>query len=159
MAEQLEHRIARLEATREIEQLMIRYADICDRGYDPAEISTILTEDAVWDGGSNLGRHEGRSAICDFFGGASERITWALHYMIAAAVEVDEDLTNARGSWYLWQPCTIETESGPRACLIAGRYANRLRRENGQWLFSEITIKVETETPLDEGWVKTRFLP
>ena len=158
MDDQLERRVARLEAAREIERLQIRYAEICDAGYDPAEIGKLVTEDVVWDGGDALGRHEGKDAVCAFFAGAPNRITWALHYMIAAAVEVDDEGENARGSWYLWQPCTIATADGPRATLITGRYANRFRRENGGWLFSEITIDVQTETPLDEGWVKTRFL-
>jgi hypothetical protein len=159
MPEELERRIARLEAARDIERLKIRYAEICDAGYDPAEIAKIVTDDIVWDGGAGLGRHEGKQAVCDFFGAAPKRITWALHYMIAPAVEVDDDLETARGSWYLWQPCTIATADGPRAVLITGRYANHFRRENGRWLFSEINIDVQTETPLDEGWVRTRYLP
>jgi len=158
MAEDLGRRIARLEAISQVERLKLRYAAICDRGYDPAEIGALLTDDAVWDGGARLGRYEGRSAICDFFALTPERITWALHYMIAPAVDVDEDLMNAQGTWYLWQPCTIVTADGPRAVLITGRYSDRFRRENGQWLFSEIAIDAQTATPLDEGWVKTRFL-
>ena len=158
MTEGLDRRIARLEAVSEIEQLKLRYAAVCDRGYDPTDIGALLTADAVWDGGTRLGRYEGRSAICDFFGLAPSRISWALHYIVAPSVDVDEDLANARGSWYLWQPCTIETADGPRPVLITGRYSDRFRRENDQWLFSEIAIDLQTETPLDEGWVKTPFM-
>src|SRR5690349_15950704 len=115
MTAELEQRVARLEAIRDIERLKIRYAEVCDAGYDPAEIAELITDDAVWDGGDLLGRHEGKAAVCEFFAGAKEHITWALHYMVAPVVEVDDDLRTARGSWYLWQPCTIETADGPRA--------------------------------------------
>jgi SnoaL-like domain len=152
------YRLDRLEAIKEIERLKIRYAEVCDAGYEPAEIGRLLTDDAVWDGGSGLGRYEGKEAVCGFFGGASKRIVWALHYMVAPVVEVDEDLQTARGSWYLWQPCTIVTEEGPRATLITGRYADAFRREPDGWKFSEIVIDVQTESPLDEGWVRRRFL-
>jgi hypothetical protein len=158
MSDGLERRLDRLDAIREIERLKIRYAEICDAGYSPAEIGELLTQDAVWDGGPSLGRYEGRDSICEFFGGASKRIVWALHYMVAPVVEVDSDLQGARGWWYLWQPCTVVTSDGPRATLITARYADRFRREADGWKFSEIAIDVQTESPLDEGWVRTRFL-
>jgi len=158
MPEDLEQRIARLEAVREIERLKIRYAEICDAGYDLTAMAEIFTDDVVWDGGPELGRHEGKQAVLDFFAGAPSRITWALHYMIAASVEIDDGGETAGGSWYLLQPCTIAADEGPRAVLGMSRYADRFRRESGRWLLSEINVDVQTESPLDEGWVKKRFL-
>jgi hypothetical protein len=40
-----------------------------------------------------------------------------------------DDLEAAIGSWYLWQPCTLATDEGPRAVWLTGRYADRYRRE------------------------------
>jgi len=54
-----------------------------------------------------------------------------MHYMINPIVEVDDDLVNAKGSWYLWQPCTLATPDGPKA--------------------------IETISPFAEGWVKRPF--
>jgi len=154
----LEARVGRLEAIEAIRELKARYADVCDTGYDPVRMRPFFTEEPVVHHYDTFGYSQGVDAVCEFFAGISSTITWALHYMIAPAVDVDEDLVNAQGSWYLWQPCTIVTADGPRAVLITGRYSDRFRRENGQWLFSEIAIDAQTATPLDEGWVKTRFL-
>ena len=113
MPEDLERRIARLEAVREIEQLKIRYAKICDAGYDPAEIAKIVTDDVVWDGGAGLGRHEGKQAVCDFFAGAPNRITWALHYMIAPAVEVDNLPVTPNAVWRLLESAGAYSARAP----------------------------------------------
>ena len=77
--------------------------------------------------------------------------------MINPIVEVDDDLINATGSWYLWQPCTIATPDGPKAVWLTGTYADRYRNERGLWKFSEVTLSVETISPFAEGWVKRPF--
>src|SRR6476660_5925044 len=89
----VEARIARLEAVEAIQVLKARYADVCDTGYDPVRMRPFFTNDAVW----------------EFFGGISNTITWALHYMVAPIIEIADDGRTATGSWYLLEPCTIAT--------------------------------------------------
>jgi SnoaL-like domain len=156
--EALTRRVERLEAVESIRELKARYAEVCDTGYDPVRMRPFFTDDAVWDGGPRFGRHEGVDAICAFFAGVSSRITWALHYMIAPVIEVAADGLSATGSWYLLEPCTMSSESGARAVLITGRYADRYRRDPDGWRFSEVLLDCQTVSPLDEGWVREPFL-
>jgi hypothetical protein len=153
----LAHRVARLEAAEAIRQLKARYADVCDTGYDPDRMEPLFTPDAVWDGGERFGRYEGIEAIRGFFAGVSSQIVWALHYMVAPAIDVDEDGTNARGAWYLWQPCTVVGPDGPQAVWLTGRYADRYRLEDGGWRFSEVLLDVQAVTPFEDGWVRRPF--
>ena len=153
----IEIRLGKLQAAEDIRHLKARYARICDTGYSPEAMGPLFTEDAVWEGG-RFGRHDGRRAICDFFAGVSKDITWAMHYMINPVIEVDDDLVNAKGSWYLWQPCTLATPDGPKAIWMSSLYADRYRNEGGTWRFSDMKVTLETMTPFDEGWVKRPFL-
>ena len=91
MDQEFARRLARLEAIEDIRMLKARYADVCDSGYDPVRMRPFFTADAVWDGGPRFGRYEGVDAVCEFFAGISGQITWALHYMVAPAIEVADD--------------------------------------------------------------------
>jgi hypothetical protein len=153
-----ETRLAKLEAAEQIRHLKARYAGVCDTGYTPDRMVPLFTEDAVWDGGERFGRHEGIDAIYRFFDGVSSQIVWALHYMVAPIVEVADDGETATGSWYLWQPCTLVTDDGPRAIWLTGTYADRYRRVDGDWRFSEVKLDCQTISPLEEGWVRRPFL-
>jgi hypothetical protein len=147
----LEERVARLEAVEDIKRLKVRYAKICDAGYSPDLVADIFTEDGVWDGGEQLGRHEGIAAIRTFF--ADTKISWALHYMIAPSVEVSDDQQSATGTWYLWEPCTIDDT----AIWIMARYTDKLRKVDGGWLFSEMLVDSQAVTPVRADWVTEKF--
>lgn len=151
MSAELERRVARLEAIEEIKRLKERYAKICDAGYAPDEVVKVFTDDAVWDGGEQLGRYEGKEEIRRFF--AETKISWAVHYMIAPAVEVAEDLRTATGTWYLWEPCTIDDT----ALWIMARYTDKLVREDNGWKFQEMLVESLATTPVREDWVTAQF--
>jgi hypothetical protein len=151
MTTDLEQRVARLEAIEEIKQLKVRYAKICDAGYSPDDVAKVFTDDAVWDGGEQLGRHEGIEAIRKFFG--ETKISWAVHYMIAPAIEMSDDLRSAKGTWYLWEPCTIEGT----AIWIMARYADTLVLEDDGWKFAEMLVDSQAVTPVQADWVSERF--
>ena len=157
MTNDLQLHIEKLQAAEDIRHLKARYADVCDTGYEPERMVPLFTRDAVWDGGERFGRYEGIDAICRFFADVSSQITWALHYMIAPIVEVGDDLRTATGSWYLWQPCTVIGERGPQAVWLTGRYADRYRREEDGWKFSEVILRCQTVSPIEEGWVRRPF--
>lgn len=157
MTNDLQLHIEKLQASEDIRHLKARYADVCDTGYEPERMVPLFTEDAVWDGGERFGVHKGIDAIGRFFADVSSQITWALHYMVAPIIEVDDDLQTATGSWYLWQPCTVIGEQGPQAVWLTGRYADRYRREEGEWRFSEVILRCQTISPFEEGWVRRPF--
>ena len=151
----IEHRVSLLEAIEEIKALKSAYAKVCDTGYKPDGFAPMFTEDALWvDETGRFGRHEGRKALLEFFAGASASISWALHYMIAPIITVNADLVNAEGTWYLWQPCTIDGSP----VWLTGTYFDRYRKQADGWKFSEVHLSVQTISPFDEGWVKRPFL-
>ena len=158
MTDDLELRLAKLEAAEDIRRLKAHYADVCDTGYDPDRMRPLFTRDAVWDGGDRFGRYDGIHAVCEFFAEVSSQITWALHYMVAPRIDVADDVRTATGSWYLWQPCTILDEDGPHAVWLTGRYADRYWREDEEWKFAEVRLDCQTVSPLEEGWVRRPFL-
>lgn len=150
----LEQRIARLEAIEEIKQLKAQYAQVCDDGYKPEGMEPLFTEDAVWDASSGgWGRHEGREAICAFFGGVSEPITWALHCTMAPKIDVTDDLKHATGTWYIISPSAINGQ----AIWVMGTYADRYRNDDGTWRFEEVIVDIQTTAPFDKGWVEQRY--
>ena len=136
-----ERRLARLEDLDAIRSLKARYARFADAGYDAEGIASLFVADGVWDGGALFGRAEGVDAIRAHFVGASARIPWALHYVIAPEIEVADDGCSATGSWYLWQPCTRRSSSGAdRAAWLAGTYADRYVKVEGRWLFEHLRV-------------------
>jgi SnoaL-like protein len=157
MTNHLRLQIEKLQAAEDIRHLKARYADVCDTGYEAERMAPLFTQDAVWDGGERFGRYEGIDAIGRFFAEVSSQIIWALHYMVAPIVEVGDDLRTATGSWYLWQPCTVVDERGPQAVWLTGRYADRYRREEDGWKFSEVILRCQTVSPVEEGWVRRPF--
>ncbi len=154
----LETRIAKIEAVQDIQALKARYADACDNQYDPKRMrEEIFTSDAVWHA-DPFGTFEGIDAICEFFAGVSSQITWALHYMIAPEIEVDDDVENARGTWYIWMPFTGASDQGPRAAWIAGRYDETYRREPAGWRISNLKADIQIMSPYEDGWAKTPMM-
>lgn len=152
---ELAQRIARLEAIEAIKQLKAQYAKVCDDGYKPDGMLPLFTEDAVWEDTSGaFGRFVGREAICEFFRGVSEPISWALHYMIAPRIVVDDDLQRASGDWYIFMPATIDGEP----IWLMGTYRERYRSEGGTWKFCHLVANIQAITPFAGGWVETPFI-
>ena len=98
-----------LEDAEAIRNLKARYAALCDQQYDADGIAMLFTEDALWES-PGLGRFEGREAIRNFFRGASEIFSFAIHYSLNGEIEVDGDTARAR--WYLFMPCWSPPETG-----------------------------------------------
>jgi SnoaL-like domain len=157
MALDLELRVAKLEAAEEIRHLKARYAEVCDTGYIPDRMVPLFTKEAVWSGGPRFGTHTGIDEIYHFFDEVRHQISWALHYMIAPAIEVADDTEHATGTWYLWQPCSFKEGDTEEAVWLTGTYADRYRREDGAWKFAEVNLNVLTISPFDEGWARKRF--
>ena len=56
----IEERLQRLEDIEAIQRLQIRYAELCDDGFDPDAIVDLFTPDGVWDCG-DYGRFVGET--------------------------------------------------------------------------------------------------
>src|ERR1700693_6547951 len=129
--ERIERRLQALEDAEAIRNLKARYAALCDKQYDADGIVMLFTEDALWES-PGLGRFEGREAIRNFFRGASEIFSFAIHYSLNGQIEVDDDTARAR--WYLFMPCTVA--AGNRAMWRASIDHETYARVGETWMFA-----------------------
>ena len=157
---ELAQRLSRLEDIRAIEQLKYRYAGYCDNGYDPEGIASLFAEDGRWvvdgEGGSMTGHEE----IKAHFRALSEKITWALHYMIAPRIELAADGQSATGYFYLLCLCTIESSEDSfkkDPVILTIDYTAQFVKRDGAWYFQELLGKTHQVSNGDQGWVKQPF--
>lgn len=148
----LEDRIQRLEDIEAIKQLKAEYCAYCDDGYNPDAIAKLFLEGAVWDGGA-LGRYEGREAIREFFRGAPQQVSFAIHNVMNPRVEVDGE--TARGEWYLLQPMTDTQGQG---IWLTAVYHDRYRKVDSVWMFEHVDIELRFLSPYEGGWAKTPMM-
>jgi ketosteroid isomerase-like protein len=149
---QLEQRVQALEDVNAIRNLKAQYAAYCDDNYNPDGIAALFTEDAVWES-KGLGRFEGREAIRDFFRGASELFSFAIHYSLNGQIDVTGDTASAQ--WYLFMPCTLGADN--RAMWRAGIDNEAYIKIHGEWKYTRKTSAPLFHSPFEEGWAKTRF--
>ena len=148
----LEDRIQRLEDIEAIKQLKAEYCAYCDDGYNPDGIAKLYMENAVWDGHA-LGRFEGREAIREFFRGAPQQISFAIHNVMNPRIEVDGE--TAKGEWYLLQPMT---DTNGQGIWLTAVYHDRYRKVDGVWMFEHVDIEIRFLSPYEGGWAKTTML-
>jgi hypothetical protein len=155
----LEARIQRLEDIEAIRALKMRYAKLCDEGYDADGIVSLFAEEDVSWVSDVFGTYRGRDEIHAWFDGVGEEIRWALHFMINPVVEVGADGTTATGSFYLLELATMSAPGGgePDAVVMTGKYADEFVKVGGDWRFKKIEVNFEQVSNLDQGWVRQQF--
>jgi hypothetical protein len=151
-------RLGKLEAEQEIRKLKAAYAGLCDAGYPPEPLAALFTEDGVFDGGERFGYHAGREALLTYLANVSKDIVWALHYMVAPAITVDDSLTSATGTWYLWEPCTLAIDGEHVPTWISGKYDDKYSLVDGAWRFSHVKLVFETISDVRDNWVDAPFV-
>lgn len=154
----LEAKLAAVEAVQEIHNLKARYAELVDSRYTqegprPAdevsriadEIVALFSRDAVWDGGTELGRWQGHEEIRKRFLDPTLRFT--LHYFVKPQIQVDGD--RATGRWDILAPVTF---GNGKPGWMTGSEDDEYKRENGRWLHSHMKLTVHFMVPHDRGW-------
>ena len=149
----VEARLARLEAAEQIRALKARYCELCDNGYDADKLAALFVEDAVWDGGRQLGRYEGREAILRFFQGMPAMLSFAIHYVSNPFITVSDDAMSGKGSWYLLQTATTSPEG--RAMWFAATYEDEYIRVGDSWFFKGVLLKRRFFAPYERGWARS----
>ncbi len=144
-----ETRLRRIEAAEQIRLLKARYCDLCDQGYRAEELTKLFTADGVWDG-HEMGVFEGKKAIQSFFNNMPNVMSFAIHHVTNAAVEVSNDAESATGRWYLLQTATLKQTN--EAVWLAARYEDKLVFEDGTWLFKRISLRSQFYTSYEAGW-------
>ena len=144
----LEARITRLEDLEAIKQLKARYCEICDDDHNPDRITSVFTEDGVWEG-KGIGEATGHEEIRALFSRFQKAIRFSQHMTMNPIIEVDGE--QARGTWYFFGPFTMEKDN--QALWQACRYHEVYRKVDGQWLIERLTIKgPRMAADYREGW-------
>jgi len=150
----LDDRVARLEATETIRQLLVEFVAACDDGYDEDKIAAFFADDGVMDLGP-LGLYEGREQIYGFFVEISRPIPWTAHFQANYEIDIDSSGTEASGRWYGFEMPIVDGA----AVWGAFSYSDRYRKEGERWVIARLNQRLEFFSGYDTGWVKEPLTP
>ena len=74
----VEDRVQRREDLEALREDQYPYCAQCDAGYAAANLVTLFTEDAIWEGGA-MGVLARRAPIREFFADGAKKVAFALH--------------------------------------------------------------------------------
>jgi hypothetical protein len=144
----LAKRITQLEDLEAIKQLKARYCSICDADHDPERITSVFSENAIWEG-RGIGRAEGHAAIRDLFRGFQKAISYSQHMVVNPIIEVNGDRAN--GVWYFFGLFTFR--DGNQAKWQAARYHEDYVKANGEWKIAHLRVKgPAVSANYETGW-------
>ena len=134
--ERLEERITRLEDLEAIKQLKARYCEICDDNHNAERITSIFTEDAIWEG-RGIGKAQGHVEIKALFENFQKTISYSQHMVLNPIIEIHG--INATAVWYFFGPFTFFKNN--QAKWQAARYKEDYKKTDGEWKISHLCIK------------------
>lgn len=160
-SQDLEARIARLEAHRDICNLQGRYNHYLQTGqikdklpelfaFGNPEVKAEMCDSGEWRGADGVGR------LFQHMGG-KYAMPGALmvHMLLTQVVEVNDDATRARGMWNSLGTNTYKANDGSlEAMWQCGKYDITFCKEGGRWKYLEFRWYVIFRSPYHEGWVK-----
>jgi ketosteroid isomerase-like protein len=146
----LERRITRLEDLEAIKQLRARYCDICDDDHNPDRITSVFSEDAIWEG-RGIGKAKGHAEIRVLFEGFQKMMSFSQHMVMNPVIEVDDDGQHAKGTWYFFGPFTFY--EGNQAKWQAARYHDDYVKQDGEWKIQHLRVKGPgMSADYEKGW-------
>ncbi|MCZ6504008.1 MAG: nuclear transport factor 2 family protein [Gammaproteobacteria bacterium] len=147
---ELENRITRLEDLEAIKQLKARYCEICDDDHNPERITSIFTEDGIWEG-RGIGDARGHEEIKGLFQNFQRMISYSQHMVLNPIIEIDG--TSATGIWYFFGPFTFYEDN--QAMWQAARYREDYEKVDGVWKIKHLRIKgPRMSAKYEAGWAK-----
>ena len=146
----LEARITRLEDIEAIRRLKARYCEICDDDHNPDLITTLFTEDGIWEG-DGIGRAEGHAEIRALFENFQRLISFSQHMVQNPIIDVNGD--SATGRWYVFGTFTYYRNNQAR--WQAARYHEDYRKADGEWEIEHLRIAPPVMSArYEKGWAK-----
>ena len=147
---ELEKRITRLEDLESIKQLKSRYCEICDDNHDSARITSIFTDDGIWEG-KGIGKAQGHAEIKALFENFQKNISYSQHMVLNPIIEVDG--MTATGIWYFFGPFTFYEDN--QAMWQAARYREDYEKIDGTWKIKHLRVKGPgMSAKYEAGWAK-----
>jgi 3-phenylpropionate/cinnamic acid dioxygenase small subunit len=144
----LTERLERLEAERDIHNLMVGYAESLDYG-DNQAWARCFTPDGNFDvrmRGEPLFAHAGTEALAAFAASHTHAPdVYHKHFLSVPAIEfTGPDAATARTYFTMLH----ERPQGP-VVLVIGRYLDQLVRTDGRWAFADRVVDMEALPPRD----------
>ncbi|MCP4907737.1 MAG: nuclear transport factor 2 family protein [bacterium] len=159
---ELEARLAEVEGHRAILDLKSLYGTLADARYTRKgprstseieavadQLADLFTDDAVWEGGAQLGRCEGKDAIRARFSEPTLHYSW--HFFVKPEIRLAGD--RAKGTWDVL--ALITTLEG-RAVWMVGVEHDEYARVGGRWLHTRMQLDSQLMAPHDKGWAPKR---
>ncbi len=149
---------ARLEEAADlhaIANLKSHYCWLLDTGRT-VEAAGLFTEDGVFDGGGQFGRHEGREAVGAYFTRIQQTgLPFVLHGVLTPFIE-RRTPTTAFGRWYLYMPCTMRDAAGVETAMWGAAWYEDdfLKGADGVWRICEVRVTSHFWAPATKGWVE-----
>ncbi len=161
----LTHRVALLEAERDIARLMATYARLVDDGPDPDALAALFTTDAVYETFGLLAQERGadgpivgREAIRATFQALPEMLSFTAHYLCNPEITVAPDGLAGEGRWLALELANVEGH-GPRVPLVlVAQYHNDFVRQPDGWRFRRIRFGDTRGFRYEEGFAHTRYV-
>jgi hypothetical protein len=156
---EIERRLARLEAEADIRRLTARYMRLCDEP-EPDETGSsfaeLFTEDAIWEGlgakaGQEFNRVEGLEKLLNWF--ATLRVPgqhlhkFNIHFLTSESILVDHDCNGAEGRWVMFQTTLL---ANGQAELRMARIVIHFRVEHDLWRIAHFTTRSLLKTALSD---------
>jgi len=153
MEQTLEERITRLEDIEAIKQLKARYCEICDDDHNPELITTIFSDNGIWDG-ARIGVAKGHEEIKALFTTFAQRISFSQHMVMNPIIDIDSNTATAR--WYFFGPFTIRSNDGEQAMWQSTRYVDDYVKEEGIWKIKHLRVRGRgISANYETGWAKS----
>jgi CDGSH-type Zn-finger protein len=160
LLEDINGKLTHLQDVEAVQRLIVTYARGCDRGNDPEVLGPLFTEDGTWEC-KGFGIYRGRDQLAKGLHGiAGEKIWWSLHYMISPLIDINPDGKSGTAFWYLWESATVPNPATDEAEAhwIGGTYDCDIVKQDGQWFFKRMELRLNMVSPYGEGWVEAKFL-
>jgi hypothetical protein len=157
--EDLLTRVERIESERQIAHVMYRYIHACDELKDAELISSLFTDNAVWEGKgrfAEFGQTVGREAIRAMFVENPIMLPFTAHFLTNPHIGLSMDGTRGWGKWHCLEAATLKDEKAQ--VWIAAWYDNDFELVDGDWKIKHIRYEDTFVAPFEEGWLKTRYV-
>ncbi|KKW90729.1 MULTISPECIES: nuclear transport factor 2 family protein [Sphingobium] len=149
MPDTLEQRIARLEALRDIDALIVDLSRAFDAGPSAEMLRPLFTDDATFRI-DRYGMLSGGDAIArEVAGNADRGFRWTLHYLVSPKVELASSCDHAAVEFMLWE---VATSASGRAYWIGGRYVAMARKSGPAWQFAVLELQADLISHYPDGW-------
>lgn len=146
----LNARITRIEDLEAIKQLKALYCEICDDDHDPTRITSIFTEDGIWEG-KGIATAKGHAEIRALFENFQRSISFSQHMTMNPRITVEGE--TAQGTWYFFGPFTFYKNN--QAKWQATRYREIYRKVDGDWKIAHLKLEGPAMSAnYETGWAR-----